>query len=601
VKSKALPFIFSALLSATSPLASGARAEDTPLPLLNAIQDRHVAIQQLVAPAIVEVQSSLRIDAKRSTLNYGSGTVISADGLILTCTTCCPPGAEEIQVTFPDGRQFTASLLDYDEKTEVRVLKVTDAANAAKKPFAFVQLVDSSKAHVGDLAYTAGNPFHTISRDGQVAWSVGTISGIYNLTTNCDKCAHYRGQVLETDAAVNRGSDGGPLIDANGRLLGVLTMSYGKSRWMGLAIPVHLVKANLARTLQNVPMIDPSVPFKENQSEGAKAAREMMDGLSIASKPAQAAMVKLIVTRRNSAPRPPAPLAGPDDLPNPGGERPDTPVSGVVFEPQGYILTSAFNVEGEDTDKPEITVVLSNGLRLSAERRGRNFGQDVAVLKVNVPKGVVLPYIPLAKDPELRLGRFVTVLGASEDGAAPTRTMGVVSAVGRLDGGVVQTDALINYGNSGGAVIDLRGNLVGIASHLKLNSEWSQPNSGVGFFAQSDKILVTIGDLKANLDIRNPVRESRLGTQTLDEAPEIQGVAIDKIEPGSVFARAQILDRPGDRLRESDVVVNVDGMETPNPPTLVEVLKAHNPGDVIDITCMRNRKTLHARATLGGN
>src|SRR5580765_2880140 len=99
-------------------------AEDTPFKLLTQIEERHVAVQQQVATAVVEVQSfGARIDNDKPC--YGTGVVISADGLILSANTCVPAGAESVKVTFPDGRILTASLLDYDPTTEVRLLKVT--------------------------------------------------------------------------------------------------------------------------------------------------------------------------------------------------------------------------------------------------------------------------------------------------------------------------------------------------------------------------------------------------------------------------------------------------------------------------------------------
>ena len=562
-------------------------ADDGKLTLLNQMQARHIAIHEQVTPSVVEVQSfGEKIRADRPC--YGTGVVISADGLVLTSITAVPDVATSVRVTFPNGQIHKAEMIDYDPTTEVRLLRVLPLDPNAARKFDFVELADSALTRVGELAYTAGNPFQTIGRDRQVAWSVGTVSGIY-MIKSADEYAHYRGLIFETDAAVNPGSDGGPLFDANGRLLGILSLSYCESRWLGTAIPVHLIKKAFEKQFENIPLIDPRLPTKSDALEGARAARDVMEGLSISSRAAQQAMVKLIVSRPEVSAAKPA-RTDSDKRPLPNNNRPNAPVSGVVFDPQGYILTSAFNVEGDEADdKVTITAVLSNGLRLPAVRLGRNFGQDVAVLKVEVPRGKALPYVPLAHDPELRLGRFVTVLGCSEDSAVPTRTMGIVSAVGRLDGGVVQTDALINYGNSGGAVIDLRGRLVGIASHLKLNSDWSQPNSGVGFFAQSDKILAYMDDLKMTLDIRTPPREFP-GIPAMPGVPEIQGVMIEQINPGSVAWQA--------RLREGDVIVAVDGMDTPNPLTLVQVLKAHGPGDNIDITFMRAGKAIHAQTVL---
>ncbi|MEI6233102.1 MAG: trypsin-like peptidase domain-containing protein [Planctomycetota bacterium] len=569
-----------------------AGAEGGKLTLLNQMQIRHVAIHEQVTPAVVEVQSfgdKIRVDRPC----YGTGVVISAEGLVLTSITAVPDVATTVKVTFPNGQIHNAEFVAYDPTTEVRLLRVLKLEGMSRK-FDFVELADSTQTRVGELAYTAGNPFQTIGRDRQVAWSIGTVSGIYSIES-ADEWAKYKGLVFETDAAVNPGSDGGPLFDSNGRLLGILSLAYCESRWLGSAIPIHFVKKGLEKQLAAIPMIDPKVPFKGDSADGARAARDVMEGLSISSRTAQAAMVKLIVQRPVSS-VPKTVRAPGDKRPLPNNNRPNTPVSGVLFDPAGYILTSAFNVENDDGDDSDeaknlvkITVVLSNGMKLPAKQLGRHNGQDVAVLKIDVPPKTTLPFIPLARDPELVLGRYITVLGASEDGAVPTRTMGIVSAVDRLDGGVVQTDALINYGNAGGAVVDLRGRLVGIASQLKLNSDWSQPNSGVGFFAQSDKILAYMDDLKMALDIRKPLRDDR-GTHVEANAYDLQGVKVDQRLTGSLAWEANLID--------DDVIVAIDGMDTPNPLTLVQVLKAHAPGDSLDITFVRNGKTRYSQVKM---
>src|SRR6185295_1629167 len=97
--------------------------EETAFPLLNQIQERHVAIQRQVAAAVVEVQSfGSRIDMEKPC--YGTGVVVSADGMILSSNTCVPSTADSVQVTFSDGRVVKASLIDYDPATEVRLLKI---------------------------------------------------------------------------------------------------------------------------------------------------------------------------------------------------------------------------------------------------------------------------------------------------------------------------------------------------------------------------------------------------------------------------------------------------------------------------------------------
>jgi putative serine protease PepD len=578
---------FSTLVSL--PWAATAQAED--LTILNQIRERHERMHQQVSPAVVAVESGKGTRGlKDAPKFYGTGVVVSPDGLVLTSSTVVPAATKFVQVYFSDGKVMDAKVLATDDATESCALQVIQPAGETKKTLPFVELCDSSKVNVGELAYTAGNPFHTISRDGQVAWSIGTISGSYTITS-ADEQSRYHGPILETDAAVNPGSDGGPLIDSNGRLLGTLSLCFTESRWLGTAIPVHLIQKNL-EPLRTLSLHEPRAVAKPAGGEAvevayerddAAAARSVPDALRYVSRSATKALVKLKVKRAESR------EATPDrksSLARRLRQRPDAPVSGVIIEADGYILTSAFNVDGEVLN---IDALLSDGTTYPAQLLARNLGLDVALLKIQPPKGKLFPAIELASEPTLQIGRFLTVLGASEDGPTPTHTEGIVSALGRLDGCAVQTDALINYGNCGGPVVDLRGRLIGIAAFIRTHADWSQQNSGVGFFTQSDKIIASLPDLKAGRDIKAPVG-AFLGVKPAENATDIRGVKLEKVVPGSAADLAKLV--PG------DVIVCVDGMDTHSWPALVRVLKAHKPGETVEITYQRGTVTSRAQTTL---
>jgi len=550
--------------------------------VFNQIQERHKRMHEQVSPAVVAVEYR---GGKSSLTFYGTGVVVSPEGLVLTSSTVVPAGTRTVQIYFPDGKVVDARVLERDENTESCVMQVVQAPGDTRK-LAYLELSDSSKAEVGQLAYTAGNPFHTISRDGQVAWSVGTISGLYKINS-ADEQSKYRGPILETDAAVNPGSDGGPLIDGEGRLLGILSLCFCESRWLGTAVPVHLIKRALA-PLSSLPLADPRTTSRLSANcssdigaGGAGAACAVPDALRAACRPAATAMVKLLVKRSESARDP----SSKPSLVRRLRQRPDAPSSGVIFDSEGYILTSAFNVEGEVLS---IDAQLADGTTLPATLLARHLGFDIAVLKIEPPRGRILPAMPLNAEPALCIGRYVTVLGSSEDSPSVTQTMGIVSAIGRLDGCAVQTDALINYGNSGGAVVDLRGRLVGIAAHVRTNTDWSH-NSGVGFFTQSDKIIACMADLKAGRDIKAPVRPF-LGVSPVDNATDIRGVKLEEVLTGSAASDARLV--PG------DVIIAVDGMDTHSWPALVRVLKAHKPGDTIEITYQRGTVTARTSTVL---
>src|SRR6185295_18939073 len=91
-------------------------------------------------------------------------------------------------------------------------------------------------------------------------------------------------------------------------------------------------------------------------------------------------------------------------------QHPDCPVTGVCIDPEGYIITSAFNIDG---DINSIDAVLSDGTTLPATLLGRHMGLDVAVLKITHPKSEMLPHLPLTPEPDLKIGRFISILGAS--------------------------------------------------------------------------------------------------------------------------------------------------------------------------------------------
>jgi S1-C subfamily serine protease len=153
----------------------------------------------------------------------------------------------------------------------------------------------------------------------------------------------------------------------------------------------------------------------------------------------------------------------------------------------------------------------------------------------------------------------------------------------------VQTDAMINYGNCGGPVVDLRGRMVGLAAHVRTDVDCSQQNSGVGFFTQSDKIIAALPDLKAGRDMKSPAGYF-LDVASTGLVRVARGVKLDEVVPGSLAA--------GAKLQPGDVIVAVDGMDTHSCAALVQVLRAHKPGDMIEITYVRGTATGRAQTVL---
>ncbi|HXX95425.1 MAG TPA: trypsin-like peptidase domain-containing protein, partial [Planctomycetota bacterium] len=148
--------------------------------------------------------------------------------------------------------------------------------------------------------------------------------------------------------------------------------------------------------------------------------------------------------------------------------RPKGPTSGVIYGADGFILTSYFNVSG-GLKKDGIKVTLGDGRELVAELLGFDEDRDIALLKV---AATGLPVLPKADTPKLAQGLFVALVGRSPERDNPTINLGILSAMNRMERSAVQTDAEMNYGNCGGALVTLGGELVGVACNIKPKAPW---------------------------------------------------------------------------------------------------------------------------------
>jgi serine protease Do len=146
------------------------------------------------------------------------------------------------------------------------------------------------------------------------------------------------------------------------------------------------------------------------------------------------------------------PVAAHEDYYN----RPKGPTSGVIYGADGFILTSYFNISG-GLKKEGIKVTLADGKEHVAELLGFDEARDIALLKISATG---LPVLPKADYSKLAQGLFVALVGRSPDKEIPTINLGILSAMNRMEKTAVQTDAEMNYGNAGGALVTLSGELV---------------------------------------------------------------------------------------------------------------------------------------------
>ena len=269
--------------------------------------------------------------------------------------------------------------------------------------------------------------------------------------------------------------------------------------------------------------------------------------------------------------------------------------SGVIIRPDGYIVTNN-HVVAEATD---IEVVLNNNRTYKATVIGTDEATDVALIKIDAEG---LPTIPFADSDNLRLGEWVLAIG-SPYGMRGTITAGIVSAKGRSMGGAsdqrqqvpgqqstpsmkiesfIQTDAVVNPGNSGGALVNKAGELVGINTMI-----YSQTGSYSGYsFAVPSNIVHKIVD---DLIDFGSVKRARLGVTyrqvTEDDQKDLklsslEGVYIEEVSEGSSADKAGV--------KKGDVLLAIDGAKVTNMAFVQEKVNSYRPGDKAVLTIIRD-------------
>ena len=208
-------------------------------------------VYEACATAVVGIACALeQSDSKQQHEYFGTGTVIDPSGFVLTSTTVVPVQASRIRVYMRGGRILAARLIAFDAEREFALLKIDRLSENSPVNFRFVHLGNSAGMRVGNNVYALGNAFQSIQKDDQVAMSAGVVSGRFSLKEARAE-ASYVGPIVETNAPVNNGMDGGPLLDGPGRRIGMLSLNYSANRWLGTAVPVGVLRRLLERHLPN--------------------------------------------------------------------------------------------------------------------------------------------------------------------------------------------------------------------------------------------------------------------------------------------------------------------------------------------------------------
>ncbi|MBL7966248.1 MAG: Do family serine endopeptidase [Prolixibacteraceae bacterium] len=267
--------------------------------------------------------------------------------------------------------------------------------------------------------------------------------------------------------------------------------------------------------------------------------------------------------------------------------------SGVIITPNGFIVTNNHVINESD----EINVVLNDKREFKAKLVGTDPSTDLALLKIDASD---LPVLPFSNSDELKLGEWVLAVG-NPFNLTSTVTAGIVSAKSRDIGinpdqmrieSFIQTDAAVNPGNSGGALVNTRGELVGINTAI---ASQTGSYSGYSFAIPANIVQKVVADLKEYGEVQRALLNVNIGDVNAEVAKEynldkIEGVFIGKVQPGGAAELAGIKDK--------DVIISVDGVPVNSTAELQEQISKHRPGDKITVVIKRDNKKKPFNVTL---
>lgn len=267
--------------------------------------------------------------------------------------------------------------------------------------------------------------------------------------------------------------------------------------------------------------------------------------------------------------------------------------SGVIISPDGYIVTNNHVIDDAD----EIKVVLNDKREFDAKLIGTDPSSDIALIKIDATGLAVLRF---SNSDNLKLGEWVLAVG-NPFNLTSTVTAGIVSAKSRDIGinpdqmrieSFIQTDAAVNPGNSGGALVNTHGELVGINTAI---ASQTGSYSGYSFAIPSNIVQKVVADLKEYGDVQRALLNVKI--QTVDaeiakknDLDKIEGVFVGEVQPGGAAELAGIKDK--------DVIISVDDVVVNSTAELQEQISKHRPGDNVVLLVKRDNKKKPFNVTL---
>jgi len=266
-----------------------------------------------------------------------------------------------------------------------------------------------------------------------------------------------------------------------------------------------------------------------------------------------------------------------------GGNVAAGPTTGLILSSDGYILTSTYQLPDKSS---AITCVTHDGKRRIAKLLGRDQARGIALLKIDATD-LPTPKVALRKD--LQVGQWAITLGLGLGTKQPALSVGILSALSRIEGRAVQTDAKISPTNYGGPLLDIEGRVIGVCTPLHPQSEKGASgvewyDSGIGFAIGLDGLEPVIAEMKQGKDI----------------SPGYLGVALKVTTAGPIIAELQA-GGPADKakLQPGDQIVAIDKQTIESLIALKRAVAMRMAGDEVQLTIVRESQTLNIALTLG--
>lgn len=479
----------------------------------------------------------------------GSGVVYSSSaGLIVTNAHVVQNDAT-VQVSLSNGSSVAGTVLGKNVGADLAVVKVPVPGLVA------AEFGDSSNLQLGEVAIVMGNP---LSMQYKSSINIGVVSGL-NRRLQYDQESV---SMIQTDAPINPGNSGGALVNAKGQVVGINTSKLADAEGIGFAIPINTVKNILDRITQEGKLV---------QSLGSGAAAE---GNSVVGAIKQVSPSIIGISRRDSKGQ--SVLSG----------------SGVIYDAaQGILVTSYTSIK----DAEKIVVNLADGRTFEGEILGSDPDSNLAVLRIDAT-GLSQP--SFGDSSLLQLGEKAIVIGNSVGlELSGSVTVGIISGlnrsqqVGNRSYKLIQTDAALNEGNGGSALINEAGQIVGI-NIAKLDNNNAER---IGFAIPINTAKSYINEIIKKAHANRPYLGMNVYGEDWARSNGLNtnlhgGVAVLNVMPNSPVAKAGI--------KPNDIILSINGRLVPNIDAVSGSIAGRRVGDTIEVKLLRDNKNMVLKVVL---